>query len=411
MTPLSRGQQQQHQTPQRHYSNGGGGGGGHPHHHHGGDHHDERSTGSSTTQLWDQLNDEEARQVRQHQSRFHPQPHDSRTNPFNIVISMAVGTVTDIQQRLQIMARDFQRRREWEERTLADGPSTDDGYFFQGQGRRRRRARQQQAVPGRPLNHPPPSAFDFDLQFGIDGLQPNYEENDGDRNDIENNNTNKPLQGYPFVMLHDREVPNRQAITNEREAWGVVANLDVFLQHLYQYYYHRGLVPMTCKFFVEMFSLLFTLWLSRVLFLKVDWKELATCKDETTCQTNWSDYYYYNINSDGNSNVVLYWIVQGYTLLILAYAAISTYLFWYNFQHAIQCRYILHDKLGLSERKLQGGALAWDTVVNALADHQQSGLFRTTALASTPLDPLSIAQRILRKVRLCVCVCVCALNT
>ena len=393
-------QQQQQQTPQRHYSSGGG-----VRHqqHHSGDHHDERSTGSSTTQLWDQLNDEEARQVRQHQSRFHPQPVDSRTNPFNIVVSMAVGAVTDIQRRLQIMARDFQRRREWEERALADGPTMDDGYFFQGQGRRRRR-RQQQAIPGRSFNHPPPSAFDFDLQFGIDGLQTNNEENNEDGNDIENNNTKKPLQGYPFVMLHDREVPNRQAITNERETWGVVANLDVFLQHLYQYYYHRGLVPMTCKFFVEMFSLLFTLWLSRVLFLRVDWKELATCKDETTCQTNWSDYYYYNTNSDRKSSAVLYWIVQGYTLLILAYAAISTYLFWYNFQNAIQCRYILHDKLGLSERKLQGGALSWDAVVNALADHQQSGLFRTTALASTPLDPLSIAQRILRKV--CVCVCV-----
>jgi hypothetical protein len=316
---------------------------------------------------------------------------------------MVLGIVTDVQYHLQTLARDFQRRREWEERSQI---STNDVYFFGGRRRRRRRGQRQ---PSGSLNHPPPSAFAFDLQFGVDGLQPNsFYDNDNNRNrdedgdDVESPMT-KPLQGYPFVMLHDREVPNRQAIMNERETWGVVANLDVFLQHLYQYYYHRGLVPMTCKFFVEMFSLFFTLWLSRILLMKVDWKRLATCTDETTCRTNWSDYYY-NGGSGGDdygggqhANFMVYWTVQGYTILILAYGAFATYLFWHNLQHAIHCRYILHDKLGLSERKLQGGALAWDTVVKALADHQQSGLFRTT-LASTPLDPLSIAQRILRKV-------------
>jgi autophagy-related protein 9 len=349
-------------------------------------HHDDASTDSST-QLWDQLNDEEARQVQQHESRFQRHPHDSRSNTLNIVVSMAVGTITGIQHRLHVLARDFQRRREREEQAS-------DGYF-QGRAAAHRRRRQLVGVAG---HHPPPSAFDFDLQFGIEGMH-GHEEDHHPINDVENPDTAppppKPLQGYPFVMLHDREVPNRQAITNERETWGVVANLDVFLQHLYQYYYHRGLVPMTCKFFVEMFTLLFTLWLSRILLTKVDWKELTTCKDETSCQANWSDYYYHTGNGR-TANTILYWIVQGYTVLILAYAAFSTYLFWHNLQYAIQCRYILHDKLGLSERKLQGGALAWDTVVKALADHQQSGLFRTT-LASTPLDPLSIAQRILRK--------------
>jgi autophagy-related protein 9 len=54
----------------------------------------------------------------------------------------------------------------------------------------------------------------------------------------------------------------------------------------------------------------------------------------------------------------------------------------------------VHEKLGISKRKLQAGAVSWDTVVSKLLEAQESGEY---LLALTPLDPLRISQRIMRK--------------
>jgi autophagy-related protein 9 len=246
----------------------------------------------------------------------------------------------------------------------------------------------------------------------------------------------RPLKGYPFVLLHNF---NRQAILTERDTWGIPSNVDVFLTRLYQYFFHRGIVPMSCQFLIEITSLLFTLWLSRILLAYVDWPLLATCTEEATCKAHWSDYYRHHSNHP--LSWPTYLLIQGYTLLILCYATFQCWSFWHSLMHATTCRTILHEKLGLSERKLQNGALAWDDVVKALAASQASGFYRvvlnnenaertissisaaatTTRTkkqkpenetptanntshpqpaapqSTTSLDPLSVAQRIMRK--------------
>ena len=121
----------------------------------------------------------------------------------------------------------------------------------------------------------------------------------------------------------------------------------------------------------------------------VDWKKLTSCRDETTCLANWSDYY-----RNQPLNWLHWWLVQGYTLLFLAYGAFTVWSFWQSLQHAFTVQYIVHEKLGISKRKLQGGAVAWDTVVNKLIEVQDSGDYR---LALSSLDSLRIAQRIMRK--------------
>eukprot|EP00934_Nitzschia_sp_Nitz4_P002153 Nitzschia sp. Nitz4//scaffold68_size99682//87472//90537//NITZ4_004576-RA/size99682-snap-gene-0.10-mRNA-1//-1//CDS//3329556629//2153//frame0 len=319
--------------------------------------------------LWDQLNDEQSREVQQHQSRFRAtDPHTSRTNHWVIAQSIAWNTI----QRVGVATASAwtAAQQAWRQHPRSSQPSTD---------------------------------LDFDEQFGIqdwrsdpyaDGMnEPTTAPTSS--NTRPNNNTNsnnaQPNAGYPFVIL--RQYPSRIALQRARDHWGIVANMDLFLTHLYQYYYDRGLVPMFCKFLVEIVTLLITLWFSRVLLYRVNWPKLITCKDEETCLPHWSDYYY-DASMTANFTWTFWVLVQGYTLLFLAYAVFRVWSFWRSLQQAWTCRYIVHEKLGISPRKLQGGAVPWDVVVQKLVQVQDSGEYR---MALSSLDPLRIAQRIMRK--------------
>jgi autophagy-related protein 9 len=372
------------------------------------DHEDDNDSHNHThnhnePDLWDQLNDQQSREVQQHQSRFHAPGIASRSRPANILVSMAQSTVERVGESAksawtaaQRAWRQYPQQQQNNRSTNSDDPNSYYPAWYQYP----RAARRSNAI------------HDLDQEFGLQDLRPttfeerpssqnnNNNNNNNNQNNDDNNNNNN--NNNPFVVLSN--FPRRAAISSsEQDHWGMVANMDVFLTHLYSYYYNRGLVPIICKFIVEFAGLLLTLWLSRILFKRVDWRLLSTCKDEDTCLANWSDYYYYeNINNsdedNNNNNNSIGWIhwllVQGYTWLFLAYAAFSCWTFRQNLQQAMACQYIVHEKLGISKRKLQGGAVAWDTVVTQLMQAQDSGEYR---LALQELDPLNIAQRIMRK--------------
>ena len=63
-----------------------------------------------------------------------------------------------------------------------------------------------------------------------------------------------------------------------------------YMQSLYNYYYHRGIIPIAGKGVVELVSLFFTLWLSVFLFAYLDWSKLSKCVDEESCHDSLSDY-------------------------------------------------------------------------------------------------------------------------
>lgn len=144
---------------------------------------------------------------------------------------------------------------------------------------------------------------------------------------------------------------------------------------------------MLCSFLVETVCLLFTIWLTRLLLIVVDWPKLLTmnCDEEidnvngggrednnNACHSHLSDYA--RTDPLGWTSYVL---IQGYTFLLLVYAFFKSWVFYQDFfGYAIQCRTILHDKLGLSERKLQGGALSWNDVVTKLVEGQESGTYK-----------------------------------
>lgn len=90
---------------------------------------------------------------------------------------------------------------------------------------------------------------------------------------------------------HDKKYVFLQTFRVKKER-GTVANLDLFFTSLYNYYYHRGVVPIIGKGIVELISLFFTLWLSVFLIAYVDWQRLRSCKDEETCEDFLSGYIY-----------------------------------------------------------------------------------------------------------------------
>lgn len=389
--------------------------------------------------LWDQLNDEQSREVRQHQSRFHAPPGTSRSRPLTIAWSMATEAAGDVGTAVVGAVREAGRHVAAAATTSRGRDGGDGSTGGRGRGSYRPpHAPSSGRRRGRDGGRDPMETVmdDFDLHLtthdgGGNGSHigeggDEYEEDEG-RDERERlfhppdlaaetgaaTAAVRPLHGYPFVVLHNNS--NNQtnhnngptmpsATPTERDNWGVVGNnLDVFLSHLYRYYYHRGLVPMACEFVVETVSLLLTLWLSRTLLGQVDWKKLVSCKDESSCSDHWTDYY--RNPSTNPLPWAPYLLLQGYTALILIYATLSTWTFYQSLKHAATCRTVLHERLGLSERKLRGGALPWDVVVRKLVDEQASGRYRTTTTATAAgadaavaaLDALSVAQRIMRK--------------
>eukprot|EP00536_Pseudo-nitzschia_multiseries_P004750 jgi/Psemu1/64765/estExt_Genemark1.C_820004 len=381
----------------------------------------DEDTETGVDAVWDQLNDEQSREVQQHESRFQAGDPYGRDNPLSIAWSMAHQTANNAGDALlQTASKARLAVREWGSSNGQD-PNYYNSHPYNGSRRR-----------GRATNHRYPDntnivGDEFDMQFGISDLlrrggesSLSLEAEEANHRRFAGNNKQasegvpssrvnrdkkedeeaaaQPLQGYPFVVLKEgRDVPGRSNYFlqhNERDRWGMIGNLDVFLTHLYKYYYHRGLTPMLCSFLVETSCLLFTIWLTRLLLIGVDWPKLLAmnCEDVIDGESGSSsnrggddddvvnNVCYFHLSEYGRTDPLSwtsYFLIQGYTILLLAYAGFKIWMFYQDFfGYAIQCRTILHDKLGLSERKLQGGALSWNDVVTKLVEGQESGSYK-----------------------------------
>ena len=229
-----------------------------------------------------------------------------------------------------------------------------------------------------------------------------------------------PDPAYPFAEVDD--VPANGNYNDfihlnvrfrpENEGWASVSNLDLYLQSLYSYYYHRGLIPICTRGIVELITLYFTLFLSIVLFVFIDWHALSQCTDEHTCSTNFLKSY---IRSQPFTEWSIWnaWIIL-YGIIFCVYSIIATLSFVHTMQNAINTKWVYEERLGISARKLMGGAVDWDRdVVQKLIQLQESGEYRIVIPPSTAgsnntdarrrpnshhqLDALMIANRILRK--------------
>lgn len=190
-----------------------------------------------------------------------------------------------------------------------------------------------------------------------------------------------------FVFLDNFRLRSR------REGWGAVANLDLFFTSIYNFYYHRGLVPIIGNGVVEIVSLLFTLWLSVFLFAYLDWNALVTCTDETTCHADFNNY----IIDKPFSRVSLWnFLIILYCLLFSCYAVFTITTFLATVKDALQAKAFFENKLGISARKLEGGAVEWDEIVQKIIKLQETGEYRV-AIHGQEINALTVAEIIMRK--------------
>jgi len=86
-----------------------------------------------------------------------------------------------------------------------------------------------------------------------------------------------------------------------------------------------------------------------------------------------------------------------YILLFSAYGIFSVTAFVANVKDALGAKFIFEDKLGISPRKLEGGAVEWHEIVHKILELQQSGEYRIAIHGQDMKDELVVAQRILRR--------------
>ena len=196
-------------------------------------------------------------------------------------------------------------------------------------------------------------------------------------------------QQHDFVLL-DR-------FRWKQNQWGAVPNLDLYFTNLYSYYYNRGFVPLFCKGIVGLVTLFFTLFLSLFLFAYVDWHALSLCHDEATCHPHLGHYLHHRPLQQ--FSLLGSTLILTYSILFFIYGAFAILSFFHTVQAALQSKFIFEQKLGISARRLEGGAIDWDRdVVAKIASLQESGEYRIVVNPNDhPLDAHSIANRILRK--------------
>ena len=178
------------------------------------------------------------------------------------------------------------------------------------------------------------------------------------------------------------------------DGWSAASNLDLYFSSLYAYYYNRGLTPIIGKGVVELVTLFITLSLSVFLFAHVDWRKLASCIDEATCESDFFEAYFVRQPSG-----LGYSIVRIYYFLFILFGMFSIWTFWQNIQNALRSKRVFEDQLGIAAHRLEGGAVDWDRdVVKKLCELQESGEYRVAIHEQAQgMDALSIAHRILRK--------------
>jgi autophagy-related protein 9 len=181
-------------------------------------------------------------------------------------------------------------------------------------------------------------------------------------------------------------------------AFPTVFFLAVYFSSLYSYYYHRGFVPILTKGVVDLVGLFFTLLLSVFLFAFVNWDELLKCIDEASCHPHFSAYLHsqpFRIYPWSSWTA----LVVTYAALFAAYGAFAIWTFGHALRQASMAEWVFENRLGISRRKLEGGAVDWDSdVVAKLVQLQESGEYRVAIHQnSNQLNALVIANRIMRK--------------
>lgn len=86
-----------------------------------------------------------------------------------------------------------------------------------------------------------------------------------------------------------------------------------------------------------------------------------------------------------------------YIVVFSAYGVFAITTFVSNVKDALYAKFIFEDKLGISVRKLEGGAIEWHEIVAKILTLQRSGEYKIAIHEQDVKDELVITQRILRR--------------
>ena len=100
------------------------------------------------------------------------------------------------------------------------------------------------------------------------------------------------IQIMPFFFFHNFKISYHAMLSY---AFNTQSHLK---QSIYNYYFHRGYTVIIGKGIVEIISLFFTLVLSVFLFAYIDWRELTTCQDSSSCHEELNDYMISKVRMD-----------------------------------------------------------------------------------------------------------------
>ena len=229
-----------------------------------------------------------------------------------------------------------------------------------------------------PSSSPPSSNHNTYLtEFGIPDLDdPHPQHQPQQYHHNPHHHPSDPNQHHNHDYIHLSTDP-RHFPSPEHDGWASIADLDVYFQSIYHYYYHRGWIPILTRGISEVITIYFTFIFSILVFVYIDWKQLALCIDEATCQANFLQHYIQrrpfrkHFWSLYNLWIILYIVIFG------IYCMVTFVSFLHSIQIALRTKYIYEEKLGISARKLMNGAIDWDRdVVQKLIALQESGQYR-----------------------------------
>lgn len=344
--------------------------------------------------VWQELHNEESREIQRHQHRTNSSLHIPGASPIPILTrqfpSDRMGdnfTIPKIQNAFGNAAQAISSAALKVKKTIEHNQHSGTYYGPYKQSDQNAQNSHASAAAEFGLNPMTHELHNGDLHF--DEGSPNEPLLSGD-NDIDDFNLRSQQNDAPKFVLLDRF-----RLAPNRDGWGTVANLDLFFTSLYSYYYHRGLIPIIGKGVVELVSLFFTLWLSIFLFVYLDWGALYTCRDEETCRAYLSDYILENPFQ--RRNWLWRLMILSYILLYTAYGIFALSAFIKTAKDALEAKFVFEDKLGISSQKLEGGAVEWHEIVRKLGDLQNSGDYRIAINGQNIEDELIVAQRIMRR--------------
>lgn len=158
-------------------------------------------------------------------------------------------------------------------------------------------------------------------------------------------------------------------LKEEKEAI-FVADLDIWLTSVYQYWYQRGFGTMVVSSLVHVAILAFTILLSTILFAFVDWGAVYNCKDEESCNALGSYFR--------SATYLLDPTRYGRDILTLTYIGVfgiywlwSCVTAWCSIREAWEISRFYQVELNISGRELH--TLHWNEIVTRLGQLQKSG--------------------------------------